>query len=161
MGYFTWTLANRQVEKTAWGYKASCKLHYGGYGAIICPDDTAIQEFCYDGYGKFNGHDIFDLVADWNKDSIVCLVVSGATKNSWFQSKIEPVAFAWAKGMPLEEAVHTIGDDFWGNNPQEYKRIIGIWLNSLGDKLPYPIKIVDTKKRFKRYADLPASIETQ
>lgn len=26
-----------------------------------------IKETCYDGYGNFGGHDIFDLVADWNR----------------------------------------------------------------------------------------------
>ena len=27
-----------------------------------------IKETCYDGYGHFGGHDIFDLVADWNRE---------------------------------------------------------------------------------------------
>ena len=29
-----------------------------------------IKETCYDGYGNFGGHDIYDLVADWNKQMI-------------------------------------------------------------------------------------------
>ena len=29
-----------------------------------------IEEECYDGDGRFGGHDIYDLVADWNKSYI-------------------------------------------------------------------------------------------
>lgn len=29
-----------------------------------------ILEQCYDGYGNFGNHDIYDLVADWNKNYI-------------------------------------------------------------------------------------------
>lgn len=31
---------------------------------------VAITEDCYDGYGRFGGYDIYDLVADWNKKYI-------------------------------------------------------------------------------------------
>ena len=29
-----------------------------------------IKEYCYDGYGNFGGYDIYDLVADWNREYI-------------------------------------------------------------------------------------------
>ena len=29
-----------------------------------------IEEDCYEGYGVFGGHDVYDLVLDWNKDDI-------------------------------------------------------------------------------------------
>ena len=29
-----------------------------------------IKETCYDGYGHFDGKDVYDLVADWNRDYI-------------------------------------------------------------------------------------------
>ena len=32
-----------------------------------------ILETCYDGYGHFGGHDIYGLVADWNKDHLAVM----------------------------------------------------------------------------------------
>ena len=29
-----------------------------------------IKETCYDGYGRFGGHDIYDLVVDWNREHL-------------------------------------------------------------------------------------------
>lgn len=71
MGYFTWTAANRTPRKLRNSdYAANCKLGYFGYAAIVCPDDTLITEERYEGYGKFDGHDVYDLVVDWNKDHL-------------------------------------------------------------------------------------------
>ena len=68
MGCFTWTLANRTPKKVRGRYAAQCILRYDSYGAIICPDDTIISEPHYEGYGVFDGKDVYDLVVDWNKD---------------------------------------------------------------------------------------------
>lgn len=32
-----------------------------------------IKETCYDGYGHFGDHDIFDLVVDWNREHLDCV----------------------------------------------------------------------------------------
>ena len=68
MGCFTWTLANRTPKKVRGRYAAQCILRYDSYGAIVCPDDTIISEPHYEGYGVFDGKDVYDLVVDWNKD---------------------------------------------------------------------------------------------
>lgn len=68
MGIFTWTLANKPLRRLRSGdYAASCKLRYDGCGAVVCPDNTLLQEACYQGYGIFAGHDIYEDVVDWNK----------------------------------------------------------------------------------------------
>ena len=58
MGYFTWTLANKAPEKnkTGWDYKTSCKLRYGGYGAIVCPGNNPLSAARPEGSGLFSGH---------------------------------------------------------------------------------------------------------
>ena len=36
---------------------------------VLVPEEFGvghIKETCYDGYGRFGGHDIYDLVVDWN-----------------------------------------------------------------------------------------------
>lgn len=35
---------------------------------VLCPDGTAMHEYNYDGYGNFAGRDIYNLVADWNRE---------------------------------------------------------------------------------------------
>ena len=72
MGIFTWTDAIRKptyIEKN-YDWAAKDKIKYGSFAKVVCPDDTEIIEHCYDGYGHFGSYDIYELVADWNKDSI-------------------------------------------------------------------------------------------
>ena len=42
----------------------------------------SIAEECYDGYGDFGGHDVYELVADWNRD-FVPILLGYADKNKW------------------------------------------------------------------------------
>ena len=122
-----------------------------------------IKETCYDGYGNFGGHDIFDLVADWNREIlsskpnfIFPYAVNRAKYLSdnygWksdyseriiLQIRDEPWFEFWADlSLSREEIVNKtkekIGSDFW-----EY-RYIGIALACYDEDngaLPYPIKI--------------------
>ncbi len=57
MGYFSWKFANDD----------SRRLRIGKPGYLYCPDGTVIREPAYDGYGTFGGHDVYDLVANWNR----------------------------------------------------------------------------------------------
>lgn len=34
---------------------------------MACPDGTFIHEPCYEGYGEFNGQDVYELVVRWNR----------------------------------------------------------------------------------------------
>lgn len=43
----------------------------------------AIYEPCYDGYGRFGGYDIYELIPEWNKEMIP-EIIEKAKKNEWF-----------------------------------------------------------------------------
>ncbi len=44
-----------------------------------------IKEEWYDGYGRFGGHDIYDLVVDWNKDMLEEYRKDNSFKCDWLQ----------------------------------------------------------------------------
>lgn len=164
MGYFTWTLANRTpVIKRGGGYTARSILQYGGYGAIVCPDNSLIKEECYEGYGIFGGKDVYELVVDWNKPYLLDIL-----KNPDFR--------AWGLFRETELRMYRAyaTDDVTGfqaaladivcktpYTKTDWKRTIGIFIACENNPIiPYPIKIVDCK-RPKPYEQLPPSISTQ
>lgn len=62
MGQFSWLdcVTKQQIVDNRWKkvYVLVPKEFGGGH----------IEENCYDGYGNFGGYDIYDLVADWNRE---------------------------------------------------------------------------------------------
>ena len=67
MGQFSWIYSdtNKQMidNKVADSYLLVPVLYQQKYG-------KAIHESCYDGYGRFGKYDVYDLVAEWNRDMI-------------------------------------------------------------------------------------------
>ena len=61
MGCFSWIFANSDPARPR-------NLRIGRKGHLYCPDDTIITEPEYEGYGKFQDEDVYDLVADWNRE---------------------------------------------------------------------------------------------
>lgn len=59
MGSFSWMYANSGNEKP---------LNSGNKGYLYCPNGSVIEELDYEGYGVFDGNDVYDLVADWNRE---------------------------------------------------------------------------------------------
>ncbi len=81
-----------------------------------------IKEWCYDGYGRFGGHDIYDLVVDWNREYLEEYRKNDTFKCDWLQ-----------KYNSVEEAFENM-----------HKRDIGISIACYDEdnaKLRYPIKI--------------------
>lgn len=101
-----------------------------------------IHETCYDGYGNFGGKDVYDLVADWNREYL--------SKNPDFVlpfRKTRVSDFPWYPAyadlsLSREDVVKawkTIGNELY----TEW-RCIGIYLacyDEDNEALPYPIKI--------------------
>ena len=100
-----------------------------------------IVEHCYDGYGHFGRHDIFDLVADWNRKDLsensdfVFPYSNEQIKNKdWYE-------FYADLNLTREEVVEKTKEK--GNRFFEW-RYIGIALSCYdedNEALPYPIKI--------------------
>lgn len=155
MGCFSWMYADTDNKKP---------LRIGKRAYVICPDNTVIEEECYDGYGVFGGHDIYDLVSDWNKDSISeknirkpqrKLYSDGEEGERFFQN-----AMRWYEKdcQMLTDFVNCKSDEYMISQYGEYwKREIGINIACYDDQnaaLKYPIKIC---KRPAAYESLPPS----
>jgi hypothetical protein len=81
-----------------------------------------IKEECYDGYGRFGGHDIYDLVVDWNREYLEEYRQDNTFICDWLQKK-----------KSVEDAFNTMA-----------KRSIGISIacyDKDNERLHYPIKI--------------------
>lgn len=169
MGYFTWTDARREPKLKANGdYTAKDKIGYGGFAKIVCPDDTEIIENYYEGYGEFNGKDVYDLVVDWNKEHLEDIFNNLFQKNpNHWGSHLKTLAVCYQNddkngmNMEIERLILTEKEQPYFKN--EWKRTIGIAIACGEDEnkaLPFPIKITSTKWH-KKYADLVPSCYCQ
>lgn len=165
MGFFTWTLANRKPVLLKNGdYAARCKLRYGGYGAVVCPDGTLIQEPTYEGYGVFDGKDVYELVLDWNRDYLKDILRRPEfTRPDADDTVIKTIIGAYASDDPvaLRDAVDTATKTA-KYLATDWKRCAGIHIacGRQNAMLPYPIKIVDRPVRTP-YEKLRPSESTQ
>lgn len=162
MGIFTFTFADRPTVRNKHGdYISDCVAPYGRYSAILTPDNKLIKEDCYKGDGIWGGHDVFELLAEWNKADIPNLVASGVYNGAWFTREVAPMAAAWAYGYDktaetLARACQVV------SGPGQMLRTIGVWLNVLPRNLRFPIKIVSTRtvSECPAYDSFPASVQT-
>lgn len=177
MGCFTWTLANKTPVKNKDGYYSrGCVLRYGRYGAILKPDGGLIPTEEYEGYGIFQGNDVYDLAAVWNQKAIPDLLKSKEflkTDPDLMDKDIQELLLAYAKGGEAEflsvreykKATGTFPNTGWLKSEKDWRRDIGILLacDDANTMVPYPIKIVDwhRDRTAEDYKRLPPSISTQ
>jgi hypothetical protein len=164
MGCFSWLFADTNNTHN---------LRMGKSGYIACPNGTFIHEPCYDGYGEFDGRDVYELVVQWNREFIaenpdhllphVFYYSSGEKK----QYRLKD--FCWYPvvadlSIPTEKLAEAI-DKYLRETLDNYSsymaelRCVGIDIACYAEdnaSLPYPIKITRTTRGI-RYADLPAS----
>lgn len=104
---------------------------------VLIPKDFGgghILEECYDGYGRFGGQDIYDLVADWNKQMIP-EIIRRIRKRTWVCNA-------------SERDIKNLENFYHGKDIDCDKRWLGI-IMACYDKdnfaLEYPIKITHTE----------------
>jgi len=64
MGMFSWLDCKSQNQ---------IAVHRRRKSYVLVPQEFGgghIEEKCYRGYGEFGGHDVYELVLDWNRDDI-------------------------------------------------------------------------------------------
>lgn len=171
MGYFTWTDAKVKTPRlTKWGdYWPSQKIGYDCFCKVVCPDDTEIIENCYNGYGSFGGHDIYELVVDWNREDLPRLF-SEIVKDHDFGCSLKPVAELYSNLKVTDAEVDDFCKKLFDSGKQselffakEWKRNIGIAIGCSEKRaklLKYPIKIT-TLKEHRSYNSLYPSYNCQ
>ena len=156
MGYFTFTLANKEPIETQYGYASSCKLGYGSKGYIAIPKEcknlyldaltnnygTFIKENFYDGYGIFGSHDIYDVIVEINKGYLVDAInkiteqkyQDERNSESYRNSILEKGKFysklakMYESGISEEQIQEEFGKTHYKNNPDLWKE----WKRYLG-----------------------------
>lgn len=173
MGCFTFTDARRKPKINKDGnYANQDKIGYGGFAKIVCPDNSEIKESYYEGYGDFDGHDIYDLVVDWNKDHLDAIFnkISSLDPNHFGRNFHQAAVYYQHNDMDNLYKEITRLVDTGLESPiikEEWKRYIGITIScgtcdniELNDLLPYPIKITSTKWH-RTYDELVPSYNCQ
>ena len=169
MGYFTWTDARKEPKLLKNGdFSSADKIGYGWYAKIVCPDNTEIVEPYYEGYGLFDGKDVYDLVVDWNKDYLEDIFNRMAKEdaNHW-GAHLKDLAVFYQKDDTKNVYAEVQRLISTGKEmpcfKDEWKRKIGIAIacdNNNNKALPYPIKITRTKWK-KKYDELVPSCSCQ
>ena len=96
-----------------------------------------ILETDYNGYGEFGGHDVYDMVADWNKDMIP-YIIHLIEKEKWHCSTTADditVLKCFYSGEQIPDSITSY---------RKEKRNVGIILACYDEdnaRLEYPIKI--------------------
>ena len=160
MGQFSWMYADTRNTENLY----ICQPAY-----VICPDGSVIKEESYGGYGIFGGHDIFELVADWNKDIDIISRIEFPERRNYSQDR-EGDEFYHKAQVRYKTAV-TRAKDFQAGESEEFmaskygkdwKREIGINIAGYEWKclsIPYPIKICKNEPVMASYDDYPPSLD--
>lgn len=111
-----------------------------------------IKEECYEGYGVFGGHDVYDLVADWNREYIDPYMLKKPKRSNWgdwdgADDAYESAVRGWererrkiADFIKQEKSNAQMAEEYGSG----WKRIIGIEIACYDEdnaNLRYPIKI--------------------
>lgn len=167
MGIFTWTDAQyKKPRMNKWGdYPRKYVVEYGEYARLVCPDNTILETDCHNYYGTINGYDIYDLVAEWNREDIPRLykAIKEKGKSSLYKN-FDEIVKMFHKGIDdniISNKIKEMG--FADFLIHDWKRTIGIdiacW-DDMTDMLKYPIKLTKNKN-INRYDQLYRSYSTQ
>lgn len=162
MGCFSWMFADKANKKA---------LNIGESAYLLYPDGSSIHEPCYEGYGRFDGRDVYDLVVDWN----IVDIHPDLPKPPYHQGDAPEYWDLWEKAVINVLRAPGLSDELKNKIiadvmdaaikdgsaapylRSEWKRHIGIHLacsDFQNSRLRYPIKIVTQPTPYK---SVPAS----
>ena len=156
MGFWTYTYAN--INKKA---ATAESMGYDGRKPVILalPDNTFLTEKYYDGYGIIAGHDVLELVVDWNMETYEALAVidkhiaDDYTERSRLILDNDPERTFRINYLTQEIPVYQAMREYLAGNaslPSKIeKRQVGIALATYDweqEMIRYPIKFVKNKK---------------
>lgn len=140
MGFFSWKYSDTGkrmiIGKTKESYLLVPDEFHHIYGEYIKIEN-------YNGYGMFNSHDVYDLVAIWNKEYIPQIYAKGFCPYNSVQYKDIAMYFHENGIEKTNEYAKIHCDDF---DEKYWLRLIGIQIACYDEdnaNLPYPIKIVE------------------
>jgi len=139
MGQFSWLYCDTEKQMIDGKLKDSYLLIPKAFGG------GRIVEHCYDGYGRMGGNDVYDLVADWNRE----WVKQNPDYVTYRGNKLSDYAwypFYTDLSLSREEVIERWKET---NDPRPFGcewRIIGIDIACYDEdnaNLRYPIKIAE------------------
>lgn len=155
MGQFSWMYADTGNKKA---------LRCGKRAFVPCPNGITLIEAHYDGYGNFEGHDIYELVADWNREYISKHNIRRPLRRQWGDTKGDDALYKSAVDrycrycQRITDFVNKKSDEYMTETyGREWKRSIGIDIACYDDEneaLKFPIKICMYPSQ---YDSVPAS----
>lgn len=158
MPYVTWTFANRKVQpKPSGGYKSECRLHMNEKCYVVCPDNTFIEELNYQGDGRFNNQDIFELIVDWNRGHILETILKNHISSSLFRGIGQLLDNNWDDLIPEFVQNDVRKNGLPESLKSDWKHVLGERLAKCEIQVPYPIKVISTTHMARKYKDLQPS----
>lgn len=166
MGCFSWMYADNPHKNLVIGRRGYV-VFPSDQGACGLPPGTILKESDYEGYGCFSGYDVYDLVAEWNKDFVSEKNIRVPERSFWGDTEKDDKYYE-AAVKRYHYSINRL-KDFQAGKPDDYmkdtygsdwKREIGIDIACYDHEnaaLKYPIKIVQFKRNVKSYDALPPS----
>lgn len=109
---------------------------------LLLPTGGSIHEREYEGYGIFDGQDVYELVVDWNLPALKREDVYGSIATLLPKETIDKIFDAAESGT-----LNTLDEELGKN----WKRDFGIHISCYdedNEKLPYPIKITRVERAY-------------
>lgn len=159
MGCFSWCTSDTResIPCVLDAYTGAPKTVY-----LLNPFGEPYKESDYEGYGEFGGHDVYDLVVDWNRKYLTAENLHQPDRGNWALGAEGDAAFErvmnryllklqgikeLAAGASDEYMREKYGNVFGYGDGSDWKRCLGIDIACYDEdhvKLRYPIKIVET-----------------
>jgi len=133
--------------------------------AVLIPEEYGggiIEERSYDGYGRFGGRDVFELIAEWNYQHIDVSALKKPLREDFQDGERGQMYYEGA--MAQHDLICSILEDYKkGLKPrkmsceygEDWKRILGIHLvNESRNCLKYDLKIVEINGKNLVYEEI-------